>query len=166
AGSDFRVRAALPRGGLGRQALLDILLPDAVGLAPPLQFRQALADRVRRPGDGLDPRVEPLDLLLDLVVDHQVRADRDERLVDDLRLRRDERVRADRDEDLGAAARVPILGQGLLRPQVLLERDADQVLLLGERLDLLAVLVEDGDAATKVGFAEAHAPASRAYRTA
>src|SRR5439155_1750066 len=51
-------------------------------------------------------------------------------------------------------------------PQVLLERDADQVLLLGERLDLLAVLVEDRDAATEVGLPEAPPPASRAYRTA
>src|SRR5439155_932698 len=42
----------------------------------------------------------------------------------------------------------------------------DQVLLLGQGLDLLAVLVEDRNAATEVGLPEAHAPASRAYRTA
>src|SRR5207237_3228651 len=133
-------------------------------IAPTYVPRKSVDARLHRLVDQLEPLVKPLDLFRDVVVDHEVRTDRDERLVDVLRLGRDERVRADRDEDLGPAARLPILGQGLLRPQVLLERDADQVLLLGQGLDLLAVLVEDRNAATEVGLPEAHAPASRAYR--
>src|SRR6266487_1675163 len=158
--------APLARPGLPLQALVQVLHRLALGLRAPLQLREALADRVRRVRDRPDAPVEPLDLRRDVVVDHEVRADRDERLRDVPRLGDEERVRADGHEHLRALARVLVAGEGLPRAHVLLERDSDDRLLLAERLDLLAELVEHRHPTTQVRLGAAHGPPSTAYRTA
>src|SRR5256885_7709460 len=56
----------------------------------------------------------------------------DERLVDVLRLRDEERIRADRHEDFRGLPGFPIPHEGLARPHVLLEGDADDLLLRSE----------------------------------
>src|SRR5256885_7314899 len=90
----------------------------------------------------------------------------DERLVDVLRLRDEERIRADRHEDFRGLPGFPIPHEGLARPHVLLEGDADDLLLLGQRFDLRPVLIEDRDSPSEFRLAGAHARASSAYRTA
>src|SRR5207247_9696560 len=87
---DLTILAPRTWRGSGLEALVQVLDRGSLGLRPPLQLRKALADRVRRLGDRLEPRVEPLDLFRDVVVDHEVRTDRDEPLGHVLPLRRDE----------------------------------------------------------------------------
>src|SRR6266545_5229842 len=181
-GGDLRVRFLLPAGeplpeplehlaplarcGLPLQPVVQVLHRLALGLRAPLEVREALADRIRRVRDRLDARVEPLDLFCDVVVDQELRADRHERLRDVSRLRDEERVRADGHEDLRPLPRFLVAGEGLPCAQVLLERDPDDRLLLTERLDLFAELVENRHAPAQVGLGAAHGPASTAYRTA
>src|SRR6266511_1087620 len=158
--------APLARCGLPLQSIVQVLHRLALGLRAPLEVREALADRIRRVRDRLNARVEPLDLLRGVVVDQELRADRHECLRDVSRLRDQERVRADGHEDLRAVPRFLVPGEGLPRAHVLLEREPDDRLLLTERLDLLAELVEHRHAPADVGFRAAHGPASTAYRTA
>src|SRR2546428_542448 len=134
--------------------------------ASAVRAREARPDCIGRLGDGLDSCGEPLDLSIHLIVDEEVRADRDERLVDVLRLGDQERIRADRHEDFGGLPRFLVPHERFARPHVLLEGDADDLLLLGQRLDLRPVLIEDRDPPSEFGLAGAHARASSAYRTA
>src|SRR5712692_9517803 len=91
--------APLVRRARPLQPVVEILDRRAMGLRPPLKIPEARSDRVRRLRDRLDPCVEPLDLSVHGIVDEEVRADRDERLVDILRLGDQERIRSDRHED-------------------------------------------------------------------
>src|SRR2546422_672099 len=147
------------------QPVVQVLDGGAVGLRPTLQVPEALSDRVRRLGDRLDPAVEPFGLSVDVIVHQQVGADRDERLVDVLRLRDEERIRADRHEDFRGLPGFPIAHEGLAGPHVLLEGDSDDLLLLRQRFDLRPVLIEDRDSPSEFRLAGAHARASSAYRT-
>src|SRR5881296_817677 len=158
--------APLARCARPLQPVVQVLDGGAVGLRPTLQVPEALSDRVRRLGDRFDPAVEPFDLSVHVIVHQQVGADRDERLVDVLRLRDQERIRADRHEDFRGLPGFPIAHEGLAGPHVLLEGDADDLLLLRQRFDLRPVLIEDRDSPPEFGLAGAHARASSAYRTA
>src|SRR5439155_27120559 len=60
----------------------------------------------------------------------------------------------------------PIPHEGLARPHVLLEGDAEDFLLLSQRFDLRPVLIEDRDSPSEFRLAGAHARASSAYRSA
>src|SRR5207245_11063140 len=158
--------APLVRRARPLQPVVEVLDGRAMGLRPPLQISEARPDRIRCLGDRLDPCVEPLDLSVRLIVDEEVRPDRDERLVDVLRLGDQERIRADRYEDFGGLPGFLIPHERLAGPHVLLEGVADDLLLLGQRLDLRPVLIEDRDPPSEFGLAGAHARASSAYRTA
>src|SRR3989454_2282283 len=156
----------LAGGTLRLEPIVQVLHGRSLGLGAALQLPEPLADRVRGVRDRLDPRVQALDLLPDVVVHEQVGPNGDERLVHVLRFRDEERVRPDRHEDLRPLARLPISGEGLPGPHVLLEGNAEDILLLRKGFDLLAVLVQDRHAPPQVRLAEAHAPASIVYFTA
>src|SRR5881398_3266828 len=158
--------APLAGGTRPLQPVIQVLHGGSVGLRPPLEVPKPLSDRVRGLGDRLDPGVEPFDLLIHVIVHEEVGADGDERLVHIPRLRDDERVRADRHEDLRLFPGFAIPHQGFAGPHVLLERDADDFLLLRQRFDLRPILIEDRDSPTELGLPSAHARASNAYRTA
>src|SRR2546425_1743720 len=158
--------APLARCVRSLQPVVQVLDRGAVGLRPPLQVAKALSDRIGRLGDRFDPGVEPFDLSVHLIVHQEIGADRDERLVDVFRLCRQERIRADRHEDFRRLPGFAIPHEGLAGPHVLLEGDADDLLLLRQRFDLRPVLIEDRDSPPKLGLAGAHARASSAYRTA
>src|SRR2546427_2316577 len=157
--------APLVRRARPLQWVVEILDGRAMGLRPPLQISEARPDCIRRLGDRLDSCVEPLDLSIHLIVDEEVRADRDERLVDVLRLGDQERIRANRHEDFGGLPRFPVPLERFAGPHVLFEGDADDLLLLSQRLDLRPELIEDRDPPSEFGLAGAHARASSAYRT-
>src|SRR6266581_7244882 len=158
--------APLARCARSLQPVVQVLDGGAVGLRPPLQIPEALPDRVGRLGDRFDSGVEPFDLSVHVIVGQEVGADRDERLVDILRLGDEERIRADWHEDFRGFPRFPIPHEGLAGPHVLLEGDADDLLLLRQRFDLRPVLIEDRDSPAEFGLPGAHARASNAYRTA
>src|SRR2546422_745503 len=157
-----RLRDRIPQGHL--HALFEAHVPrDPL---PPEVLREALHDLLGRLGDRFDSGVEPFDLSVHVIVGQEVGADRDERLVDILRLGDEERIRADRHEDFRGFPRFPIPHEGLAGPHVLLEGDPDDLLLLRQRFDLRPVLIEDRDSPPEFGLAGAHARASSAYRTA
>src|SRR3989449_579691 len=158
--------APLARCARSLQPVVQVLDGGAVGLRPTLQVPEALSDRVRRLGDRFEPAVEPFDLSVHVIVHQQVGADRDEGLVDVFRLRDEERIRSDRHEDFRGLPGFPIPHEGLARPHVLLEGDADDLLLLSQRFDLRPILIEDRDSPSEFRLAGAHARASSAYRTA
>src|SRR2546422_146263 len=158
--------APLARCARSLQPVVKVLDGGAVGLRPPLQIPEALPDRVGRLGDRFDSGVEPFDLSVHVIVGQEVGAARDERLVDILRLGDEERIRADWHEDFRGFPRFPIPHEGLAGPHVLLEGDADDLLLLRQRFDLRPVLIEDRDSPAEFGLPGAHARASNAYRTA
>src|SRR2546428_1964978 len=154
--------APLARRGASLKAVVQVLHGLALGFRAPLQLSEPLADRVRRVRDRLDPRIQPLELLGRAVIHEEVGPDRDERLVHLPRLRDEEGIRPDRHQDLGRLARLLIADERLTSPQVLLERDANDFLLLGQRFDVRPVLVEDGDPPAEFRFARAHLRASSA----
>src|SRR3989442_701007 len=156
-----------PRGGAAPWGGLEEFGPRGPWPPPPpLQIPEARPDRIRRLGDRFDPCVEPLDLSIHLIVDEEVRPNRDERLLDILRFGDQERIRANWHEDFGGLPGFPVPQQRFAGPHVLLQRDAHDLLLPGQRLDLRPILIEDRDPPSEFGLAGAHARASSAYRTA
>src|SRR5438132_854207 len=65
----------LARSALRLEPIVQVLHGRPLGLGAALQLPEPLADRIRRVRDRLDPPVEALDLLLDVIVHEQVRAD-------------------------------------------------------------------------------------------